>query len=145
MLKAAFVLSMFAAQPVMAQAAGDRAADRQAIVAGAEAWGNSFVTGDASVADRLLADDFSGTSSRGQRYDKATLLGWVQAGPNLSANKTIVTDVRFYGDVAVVHGRDDVVAAAPARDAHVSIWTDVWVKREGRWWIVSAQDVRVAP
>lgn len=131
-----------AAPASAARADDDRAADRATITAGEAAWGDSFVSGDTSVAERLLADDFSGTTSSGQRYDKATLITWVRAGPNLAGNVTSVESIRFFGDVAIVEGRDDVVEAGPAGARRQSVWTDIWVRRDRRWWIESAHDTR---
>ncbi|MBO9714859.1 nuclear transport factor 2 family protein [Sphingomonas sp.] len=118
--------------------AADRAADSAEIRTGEKAWGDSFVTGDVAVADRLLADDFGGVTSGGVSYTRVEVLGWVGDPRHITSYDGTITDIRFYGDVAVVRGRDHVVGPAPERTAFNTAWTDVWVKREGRWRIVSA-------
>jgi uncharacterized protein DUF4440 len=137
------LLAAVAVQAVVAAPAvsDDRAGDRREIVAGAEAWGGAFVSGDAGVIDRLLTDEFIGTSKAGVRYGKAEIRAWVIQGPNLASNRTVVEAIRFYGDTAVAVGFDEFVTAPPERERRKSIWTDVWIKRDGRWRVGAAQDM----
>ena len=79
--------------------------DELAIREGAAAWADAFTRGDVDLVDALLADDFVGTAKDGSPYDKPTLLGWVRAGPNLSASETTVDRIRFFGDIAIATDR----------------------------------------
>ena len=136
------VVLLMVAGPAIAKT--DRAADRRVIRAGESAWGGSFASGDAAIADRLLAPDFSGTSSSGRIYDKATILADIRTGPRIASNVTKVSSIRFFGDIAVVQGRDAVVGAPPAQARHEQAWTDVWQRRGRKWLIVSSHDTRLA-
>ncbi|MGL4314033.1 MAG: nuclear transport factor 2 family protein [Sphingomonas sp.] len=119
----------------------DRSADRAVITAGEHDWGHAFVVGDRATIDRLLADDFIGIDTHGKRYTKADMVAWVVAGPNLTADTVGPVDIAFYGDVAIARGSEHQIGPAPARAAQDRVWTDVWVRRDGIWRIVSAVDV----
>jgi hypothetical protein len=136
-------LALIVAVPLQAQA--DRAADRRLIIAGEKAWGQSEVTRDIATIDRLVAADFRGVDASGEIYDKPTLKRWVATDPADASNTTDVASVRFYGSVALVQGHDHVIGAAPAHTVKDMIWSDVWMKRAGRWQIVAAQDTRLKP
>lgn len=118
-----------------------RAADEAVIREGAAAWAAAFTRGDAALVDQLLADDFVGMGKDGKLYDKQTMLGWVRAGPNVSSSLTTVHQVRFFGDMAIATGVDDMIGAPPELRLIKSIWTDIWIRRDGRWQIVAAQDM----
>ena len=49
--------------------------------------------------------------------------------------------VRVYGNVAIVNG---MVVAISGRGTHKTLFTDVFVYREGKWQAVSAQELPVA-
>lgn len=123
----------------------DRAADEAAIREGAAAWGAAFIRGDTGTIDRLLADDFVGTAKDGSLYDKATMLGWARKGPNITSSKTKIDRIRFFGDIAIATGTDDMVGPAPALQRIKSIWTDIWVRRNGQWRVVAAHDMAGPP
>lgn len=55
-------------------------------------------------------------------------------------------DVRFFSpDVAVVYGTESkkVALEDPTRQMRCLVWTDTWLKRNGKWQIIAAQDGRV--
>jgi ketosteroid isomerase-like protein len=119
----------------------DRAADEAAIRQGAAAWAGAFTRGDVDLVDRLLADDFVGTAKDGTLYDKPTMLGWVRTGPNLTSSDTTVEQVRFFGDIAVATGSDAMVGPPPGLRRIRSIWTDIWIRRDGQWRVIAAHDM----
>lgn len=47
-------------------------------------------------------------------------------------------EVRFFGDTAVAHGDETWVKKDGTTGRYV--WTDIWVRRNGEWQIVAAQD-----
>jgi hypothetical protein len=47
-------------------------------------WAESVASGDASVVERILADDFSGVDPRGRSYDKAKMVAETRDGPRFS-------------------------------------------------------------
>lgn len=119
----------------------DTTADEAAIREGAAAWADAFTRGDVDRVDSILADDFVGTAKDGSRYDKPTMLGWVRAGPNVTSNKTTVDSVRFFGEIAIATGSDAMVGPAPEMRRIKSVWTDIWILREGRWRVIAAHDM----
>ncbi len=108
------------------------------------------------VVSELLADDFQGTSTRGERYTKADELR-DEKGPR-SAHGCALDDakVRFFSsssssspggeDVAIIYGSEHAIGKDKAHpDAkQCQVWTDTWLKRDGKWQIVAAQDNKVA-
>jgi hypothetical protein len=50
----------------------------------------------------------------------------------------------FFGDkIAVVYGSENAIRKTPDGQEHTRtlIWTDTWLKRNGSWQIVAAQDM----
>ena len=115
--------------------------DRAAILAGERAWGQAFVTGDATVVERLLGDDFAGIAPTGKSYSKAEMIADLLRGPNITSDEVGPVDIRFYSDMAIAQGGEHEVEPVPERKPADRVWTDIWVRRAGRWWIVAAQDL----
>lgn len=98
------------------------------------------------VVSELLAEDFLGTSTRGERYAKADELR-DERGPH-SAHDCALDDakVRFIGEtVAIVYGSEHAIGKDKAHPAAkvCQVWTDTWIQRDGKWQIVAAQDNRI--
>jgi hypothetical protein len=96
------------------------------------------------VADTILADDFQGTGTDGKRYTKADdLADSDDQSHSATGCKLIEAKVRFFGDnLAIVYGSESRVVNGAGR---TQVWTDTWLKRNGRWQIIAAQDGRVSP
>jgi hypothetical protein len=108
-------------------------------------WAEGACT-DNGVISGLLADDFQGTSVRGERYSKADELR-DEKGPH-SAHDCALDDakVRFFDEnVAIIYGSEHAVGKDKAHpDAkQCQVWIDTWLKRDGRWRVVAAQDNKV--
>lgn len=98
------------------------------------------------VVSELLAEDFEGTSTKGERYTKADELR-DEKGPHW-AHGCALDDakVRFFGEsVAIVYGSEHSIGKDKAHpEAKVcQVWTDTWLKRNGKWQIAAAQDNKV--
>src|SRR6516225_11731743 len=87
--------------------------------------------------NRLLADDFSGTTDD-QIYSKADAIEDVKSGTHESLDLDNIK-VRLFGDTAVVtmgqneksrHGNTDFTG-------HY-LFTDVWAKKNGQWFAVAS-------
>jgi hypothetical protein len=107
-------------------------------------WANAACSVQPDLKD-FIADDFQGTSTKGQRIGKAVA---ITTDPKSLASACHLDElkVRFFGDaVAVAYGAESRVPHAD--DGHGSrrcqVWTDTWLKREGKWQIVAAQDTIV--
>jgi len=101
---------------------------------------------DNGVVAGLLADDFQGTSTSGERFTKADELRdekSVRIAHNCGLDET---KVRFFGDsLALVYGSEHAVGKDKSQPGAkvCQIWTDTWLKRGGSWQIVASQDNRV--
>ena len=103
------------------------------------------VCADNGVVAGLLAEDFQGTSTKGERFTKADELK-DEKGPR-SAHDCGLDEakVHFFGDsVAIVYGREHAVGKDKSQpSARVcQVWTDTWLKRGDRWQIVASHDNR---
>lgn len=101
---------------------------------------------DNGVVAGLLADDFQGTSTNGARFTKSDELKDEKSTRTAHNCGLDEAKVRFFGDsVALVYGREHAVGKDKSQpQAKVcQIWTDTWLKRDGKWQIVASQDNRV--
>jgi hypothetical protein len=106
-------------------------------------WAESVATGDASVVERTLADDFVGVDPKGRFYDKAKMVADTREAPKyFVSNHANEVKVRFYGDTAVAQGDESWERRSGERGRFV--WTDTWVHRNGKWQIVAVEDL-IAP
>ncbi len=100
------------------------------------------------VAETLLADDFQGTGTNGRRYTKQEEAEDTRHPKEPAARdcKLIDARVRFFGDdLAVIYGSESrVKKGVDGKDVtQTQVWTDTWLKRNGRWQIIAAQDMRI--
>jgi ketosteroid isomerase-like protein len=105
------------------------------------AWAASVATNDTSVVKRILADDLVWVLD-GRVIDKAAAVTGAANGPyDFLSNHLEYAHVRFFGDVAVVQGSETWTRKSGKKGRFV--WTDTWVRRNGQWQIVAAEDVSV--
>ena len=105
------------------------------------AWAESVATNDASVVQRILAEDFVWVRE-GKVLDKSGAVTVAQQGPgDLVSNHLEYANVRFFGDTAVVQGSETWTRKG-GRSGHF-LFIDTWVRRDGIWQIVAAVDVSV--
>ena len=105
-------------------------------------WAETAVTGDGSVLEKILADDFLGTDPQGKLYSKAEAIKAATGPAAFESNRLNEIKIRFFGNVAVVQGSETFKRKNGKTGRFV--WTDVMVKRNGRWQIVAAEDL-IAP
>ena len=101
-------------------------------------WAESVVTGDMSRRRIYFADDFQGTDTKGRRYDKASITRETGPAKFTVSNRLESVEVRFFGDTAIAYGSELWEKKDGSRGRWV--WTDIWVRRNGSWQIVAAQD-----
>jgi len=100
---------------------------------------------DNGVVDGLLAKDFQGTSPQGERFTKADELRDEKAVRTAHDCGLDDAKVRFFGDsIALVYGSEHAIGKDKSHPnvKVCQIWTDTWLKREGKWKIVASQDNR---
>lgn len=138
----AIVCAAGAAGPLAAQDAGGHA-DSAAVVALEHQW---LSADDSTALEQILAPDFLHPVSTGDIIDKAEHIGFVARHPRPASVHPHFErlDVRVYGATAIATGIVDAV-----QDGHPGVrrtmFTDVFVKRGGRWQAVSAQETDVVP
>jgi len=101
---------------------------------------------DNGVVAGLLAEDFQGTSTSGVRYTKSDELKDEKSVRIAHDCGLDEAKVHFFGDtLAIVYGREHAVGKDKSQSTAkvCQIWTDTWLKREGTWQIIAAQDNRV--
>ncbi len=137
-----FAVSL-ASLPVIAQESQNQA--ERYIVESERQWAESVATADTSAIERILADDFVGVDPEGKTYDKAKMIAETREAPKTYvSNHLNKVSVRFFGDAAVAQGDEtwERRSGEPRRGRFV--WTDTWIKRNGKWQIVAAEDL-IAP
>jgi ketosteroid isomerase-like protein len=106
-------------------------------------WAESVASGDTAVIKRILADDFVGVDPKGRHYNKSEMASDMQNAPKyFASNHLNDVKVRFYSDTAVAQGDESWQRHTGERGRFV--WTDTWIRRNGRWQIVAAEDL-IAP
>jgi ketosteroid isomerase-like protein len=105
-------------------------------------WVAAILAKDTATVDRLLVDDFIGTTNDA-RYDKADAIEDVQVGTHELLELDNI-DVRVYGDSAVAtmdqqekshHGSEDF-------SGHY-LFTNFWVKQNGEWRAIASHGSRI--
>jgi Domain of unknown function (DUF4440) len=112
-------------------------------------WAEGVCTNNGVISE-LLADDFQGTSTAGERYNKADELRDEKAPHSAHGCALDDAKVRFFSlssgeDVAILYGSEHSTGKDKTHpDAKVcQVWTDTWLKRNGKWQIAAAQDNKV--
>ena len=112
-----------------------------------EVQDEAILKGDAEVLDRIYADDFAYTNQYGELLPRAQVLaGFRTAKAKFSsAMKHDDIRIRVYGNTVVLTGRsigtfhyNGKVSEGPRR------FTNIYVKLDGRWQLVSHQSTDVA-
>jgi ketosteroid isomerase-like protein len=113
------------------------------ILDGERQWAESVATGDTSAVERILAEDFIGVDPKGGQYKKQQMIAETRDAPNyFVSNRLSDVKVRFYGNTAIAQGSESWQKRSGERGRFV--WTDTWLRRNGRWQIVAAEDL-IAP
>jgi ketosteroid isomerase-like protein len=131
------------------QSTGQEGTAEQELIGLERAWGAAYLRRDTDALQRVLADDFTSTDALGTVSDKARyIMASVKAPATFSLASEFELDdvkVRVYADVAVVTGRatDKGWDRGPNPSGRYR-FTDVFVRRQGRWQAVASQGTRTA-
>ncbi|MFZ0769995.1 MAG: nuclear transport factor 2 family protein [Candidatus Sulfotelmatobacter sp.] len=141
------VLSLVLTVAVTVQAqqpkADSDAAISQTLQAMERAWLNAEKTHDAAAFEKIVADDWIAINSDGKSQTKAERAAEIKAAHTTSTTMGDMK-VRVFGDTAVVTGTDDEITREDGKESsgHYA-WTDVFVKRNGKWLAVASQTAQV--
>jgi ketosteroid isomerase-like protein len=109
-----------------------------------EAWGRALSARDTAFFRHTLGDDFVGTGGAEVRSKTMVIDELAGATGSVPVPRLEQIQVRLFGDVAIVsglaaYGRPDGTPASRTR------FTEVWVKRAGRWQAVHGHYNAVSP
>ena len=140
-------LSLVLAAAVSGQAkepkADSDAAISQTLKATEQAWLDAEKNHDAATFEKLVADDWIAITPDGKSQTKAERVAEIKAAHVTSATMGDMK-VRVFGDTAVVTGTDDEVTMTDGKKSSDHyVWTDVFVRRNGKWLAVASQTAQV--
>lgn len=123
-----------------------RAADTARLTQLACEAGQAYARRDLRSLDALTADDYVQTDVRGGVLQRAEWLEFVRNRESELAIACDATEIRYYGDVAVVTGAWTYTRkAAPADVVTHSRWTSVWTSSAAGWKRHAFQNTYVNP
>jgi hypothetical protein len=104
-----------------------------------KAWTLAELKGDKKAAGAVIADDYVGTTQRGEIENKTQYLASVV--PNADAVTADEYKVSVHGNTAIMTHRGTVkgVRNIQFRSTHI------WMKRGGKWLIVAHHGSRISP
>ena len=110
------------------------------------AWDAAFVARDVRFIERVIADDFVVIYGDGRLGDKAAELAeTIDFDQQVDSSVLDSFRVRIYGETAIVSFSRHMTGPKNGKTTSVSYrFTDVFVKRAGRWQCVSSQSTRVS-
>jgi len=142
------LVSIFAASLLLGlTAAGQNTSGIEKKIADYEAaLGEAMIHKDTATLSNLVADDWTIQNDSGAMGTKDGFIHDVKSGMLVVSSFTLHDlHVHVLGDVAYVQGFDDEKSSYGGKDNSGTYnWTDVWVKRDGRWVSVATQLTRVA-
>ena len=136
------LLGVLVAVPTHAQA---RNAKEQEVLKASQAVNDaSLIKKDRATMERLYADDYTYTHSNGTVANKAQdIAASLSSDQAWTAHRSDDLKVRMYHDVAVVTGISTLTGSAKGYASGPRRFTEVWVRRSGRWQLVSGQSTLV--
>lgn len=134
------LLSMVLARPMPAADAAQRE-----VLATLHDWLNALAANDLPRIERIIADDYRITLSDGRVLDKDQDLAPLKSGKlRFTAADAQDVVIRVFGTTAVVTGMGTYTAEVDGKEAHFKErFTDVYVKRKGRWQPVASHSTPI--
>ena len=121
----------------MSSGTESRLADKSTVERLNEQYIAAFMNADVTWYQRYLADDFVCIEPDATVLSKAEFLRRRSEGPGISDYKLENVSVRIYGDTALVQATGRFTR--PDGSQGVSRYTDIYVRMNGEWKVVSAQ------
>ena len=109
-------------------------------------WCTAILKKDAPALARILADDYTSVGNRGTPSTKPDELANLKSADSVTSCVDTNFKVRIYGDAAVVTGlasRSGTYKGVVFKDRQF-LWTDTFVRKDGRWQCVASQGTLVA-
>jgi len=108
-------------------------------------WSTAWMKKDSAALQSLYATEYLATDWEGATFTKTQDIANGMA-PDTKTQSFVLSDmkVHVYGDTAVVTGLNTIKATFKGADVSGAYrFTDVFVKREGRWQAVATQGTKV--
>ncbi|MCX6545980.1 MAG: nuclear transport factor 2 family protein [Acidobacteria bacterium] len=138
------VVALLTVSPAFAQAPS--AVDRE-IIKLEHDWSTAWQKKDAAFLQKLFADEYLFTDPEGVTFSKTQDIANTTAATT-KVESFLFSDlkVHVYGDTAVVTGLNTIKATVVGKASNGAYrFTDVFVKRDGRWQVVTSQSTLVVP
>lgn len=105
----------------------------------------AWLDGDRNTVDSILASEWSVIDLTGHVLTKAQVMKELGSGDRrIESGSVDDLNIRVYGDTAVVTGRSVLAGTYQGKRASVTQrFTDVFVKRDGRWQAVASQGTQI--
>jgi Domain of unknown function (DUF4440) len=106
-------------------------------------WATSGCTPN-GIEKIILAEDFHGTAPNGSQYSKKEAVSGSQdAQPAERECVMYEVKVHFFGDsMAILYGSESALTKKDGHDYRRKLtWVDTWLKRDGKWQVVAAEDM----
>lgn len=133
------VLSTALAEPAQQPKPDTAAAVSEKLQAIERDWLNAEKNHDAAAFGKIVADDWIAITPDGKSQTKAQRAVEIKTARTNSATLGDMK-VRVFGNTAVVTGTDDEVTVEGGKESNDHyVWTDVFVKRNGKWLAVASQ------
>jgi ketosteroid isomerase-like protein len=114
--------------------------DEETIIALERQWAEAIVNKDVATLNEIIADDFTGTSWTGDTYSKTKAMTDIEFRVFVAESLNLEdVKVSIFGDTAVV----TMIQVEKSKYENIDCsgrygYSDVWVKRDGRWQAVSS-------
>ena len=134
------ILALVCVFPVWGQTAGEKD-----LIKLENDWGNAWAKGDGKFLEQLYATEYLWTGADGTLFNKVDGIK-DDTSPEYTEKSFKLSDlkVHIYGEAAVVTGRNDVTFKKGGKAEQLAVrFTDVFVKRDGRWQVVATQGTTV--
>ena len=126
-------------------AADDKSKDEEAIKKIEHEWADALVKKDQAVIDRIESPDWMLSDPEGNLVAKAKADADLKSGTvTFESFHTDDLKVRVFGDTAVAYGLETEKSKYQGQDTSGQYrFTDVFIKRDGRWQAISTHISRV--
>jgi ketosteroid isomerase-like protein len=107
-------------------------------------WVAAIEKKDTATLDRILAQDFVGTSSTAHTYRKEDAIADIRDSRYVVDKMDLdEISVNVYGDTAVCFSSQEEKSKYEGKDTSGHYhFTDTWVKKDGKWQVVASHGTR---
>lgn len=109
-------------------------------------YDKAYVSQDVAVFDRLASDDYTLTQPDGKVSTKAEVIAWSKAGDvKVEKGQSDKVKIRLYGNTALVTGQWTEKSTTKGKPFAGTVqYTTVYIKKNGKWQIVSDHGTLIA-